>query len=333
MEILKVAGLYAAGVIGAGFASGQELVQFFSRYGLVGLFGVGLSTLALTLGCGYILEYCHQKKVDSYGTLIESISARIGHLVDLVYTGFLLVGTGVMLAGAGELFSTLGSSLTGSYVTALLLVLVLLGGTERVLKLSTSLTPILLGVLFCTSARYLIVHGITIPIEIKAEGVGASILYASYNLAFSLAVLAGVHQLLNTRIQRWQMAVLGNLPLGLVMLLLVLTLWSLPPNQQRDAIPLLHAAADWSIATFRLYRIALWGSMYTTALANSFALAQRLSTQMNLNWSVAAVTVVGAAAASSHLGFIFLIRLMYPLLGMAGLYLLILMWKSLQKQS
>ena len=60
MEILKVAGLYAAGDRGR-LASGQELVQFFSRYGLVGLFGVGLSTLALTLDVVIFCEYCHQK--------------------------------------------------------------------------------------------------------------------------------------------------------------------------------------------------------------------------------------------------------------------------------
>ena len=80
--------MYAAGVIGAGFASGQELVQFFSQYGLVGLLGVVLSTLALTLGCGYILEYCHRKNVDSYGAFIDSISGGLGHFIDLVYTGF-----------------------------------------------------------------------------------------------------------------------------------------------------------------------------------------------------------------------------------------------------
>ena len=110
-----------------------------------------------------------------------------------------------MLAGAGELLSTLEMSFAGNYLTALLVIVVLLGGTEAVLKLSSALTPILISILFCVSARYLIVRGITVPPSGNVGGVGAGILYASYNLGFSLAVLAGVHQILNTRGKRWRM--------------------------------------------------------------------------------------------------------------------------------
>ncbi len=47
MDLLAVMGLYVGGVIGAGFASGQELVVFFVRYGAGGLVGILLSVALL----------------------------------------------------------------------------------------------------------------------------------------------------------------------------------------------------------------------------------------------------------------------------------------------
>jgi len=42
-NILKVASIYMATVIGAGFASGQEIMQFFSSYYEGGFYGIVLA--------------------------------------------------------------------------------------------------------------------------------------------------------------------------------------------------------------------------------------------------------------------------------------------------
>lgn len=41
--VLKIAGVFISTVIGAGFASGQEIVTFFIRYGRSGLLGLGVA--------------------------------------------------------------------------------------------------------------------------------------------------------------------------------------------------------------------------------------------------------------------------------------------------
>ena len=328
MDVLKVTGLYIAGVIGAGFASGQELVQFFANYGWIGLAGIGLSTLGLTLGCGYVLEYCSRQKIGSYGDLIGSMAVKAGWLLDMVYSVFLLVGVGVMLAGSGELFASTGWELAARYATALLAAILLVSGVDVILEMSSVLVPILLGTLLCICLRHLGVYGGKIPLTGSIQGVGASVLYSSYNLSFSVAVLTGVHEILNTKAKRWIMASVSNLILGLLMVVLVLAIWALPPEQQRDPVPLLNVARAWSGQAFRAYRIVLWASMYTTAVANSFALVKRLSNETNLSWSMAVILVLGAALISSHLGFVFLIRIAYPLLGIAGFYLFFAWWKA-----
>jgi Uncharacterized membrane protein len=43
--LIKVITVYAGTVIGAGFASGQEIMQFFISFGVYGLWGAGLATV------------------------------------------------------------------------------------------------------------------------------------------------------------------------------------------------------------------------------------------------------------------------------------------------
>ena len=46
-RILTYAGAIVAFLIGSGFATGQEILQYFTSYGYWGVFGTGLLVLAL----------------------------------------------------------------------------------------------------------------------------------------------------------------------------------------------------------------------------------------------------------------------------------------------
>lgn len=59
--IFQIAAVYVGTVVGAGFATGKEIVEFFTRYGFYGFIGI--------LIAGYIFIFT--------GTKIMLISARI----------------------------------------------------------------------------------------------------------------------------------------------------------------------------------------------------------------------------------------------------------------
>lgn len=42
--IFKIAATYIGTIVGAGFASGQEVLQYFVSYGIVGVIGIIIST-------------------------------------------------------------------------------------------------------------------------------------------------------------------------------------------------------------------------------------------------------------------------------------------------
>lgn len=48
-RIIKYAGAFAACAIGSGFATGQEIMQFFSFYGQKGIWGTIITTIVPSL--------------------------------------------------------------------------------------------------------------------------------------------------------------------------------------------------------------------------------------------------------------------------------------------
>ncbi len=330
MDLLAVMGLYVGGVIGAGFASGQELVVFFVRYGAGGLVGILLSVALLIFGTALILEFCHDNALTSYHGLFSLAGFKRAAILEGAYSFILAVGSAVMFAGSAALAPNEGLAEVYRLATGVLLLFVLISGRKGVLAVGRWLAP------FITAFLLLLALGrIGRRPELALQngqgpwqGVEAALLYASYNLGFSVAVLTGTAGLLKKKSQRLTLAVLANLLLGGVILLLFWALHTLPPGQLGEPVPLLAIAALGGPAIAVCYRFVLWASMFTTALANAFALTGRLAESGKLSWARGALVVVVLSVVGSYLGFASLIRVAYPLLGLAVLWFLIyLAWR------
>ena len=96
---------YLGAVIGAGFASGQEIVQFFVYYGSNGIHGTAMVTLMFA-ACGARLLYlAHSQKASNYqDILIYLLGERLGGLVDVLVAVFLFLGVSTMLSASGAVF-------------------------------------------------------------------------------------------------------------------------------------------------------------------------------------------------------------------------------------
>lgn len=322
MSLWSVAAVYIGGVVGAGFASGQELVVFFVSHGRAGLWGILLATLLLCLGTNLILSYCARQDVSSYAHLFDQLSPRMTLFYDLLYSLFLFIGISVMLAGIGAMATTTLGALLARLITSMLILAALRRGATGVGKASSWLAPILVVVLCALALYRLQDHAIHLPKLARQSAFEAAALYASYNLGFSLAVLASVHRAVQTRKDRWKLVIGANLALGTCMLLLFLALSTLNPLQLATAFPLAHLLASWGPWAGILYELALWAAMYSTAIAHALALVHRLTASLPLSWGKASSLVTAASLALSYLGFNNLIRVAYPMLGLAGLWIL-----------
>jgi uncharacterized membrane protein YkvI len=91
-RIIQVGFTYAGTVVGAGFATGQEILQFFTRYGWPATLSICLSTLLfVSLGIKLML-LAHDLKARSYEDMNTFLFGRsIGRWTNL-FTLFKMLG-------------------------------------------------------------------------------------------------------------------------------------------------------------------------------------------------------------------------------------------------
>ncbi|MGE5588412.1 MAG: hypothetical protein ACM3ZO_09420, partial [Clostridia bacterium] len=84
-----IAATYIGTVVGAGFASGQEVLQFFGHFGLGGIPAIGLSVVLFSLYGYLILELGRDLGAKSHLPVVRKAGGRVvGTAVDGVITFF-----------------------------------------------------------------------------------------------------------------------------------------------------------------------------------------------------------------------------------------------------
>jgi uncharacterized membrane protein YkvI len=149
---MKIASIYVGTVIGAGFASGREIIEFFGVYGIKGIFGITISGILFSLIGGLLLLKIFNNKISGFEELICKIfGKKFGLILDNIMTIFLYTGFSVMVAGSGAIFEEeLGLSFNlGIIVMIVLSFIVFLFSLEGLSFINSLLVPLLIiGIIF-----------------------------------------------------------------------------------------------------------------------------------------------------------------------------------------
>ena len=126
-EVSKIAGAFVGVIVGAGFASGQEILQFFASFGSMGLVGCVVAGIVFVLLSMAFSTMGQRLLANSHREVINAMLGKhLGAVFDLLITFFLFAITVVMLAGAGSLLNQwLGvPELWGSVIATIATVLI-----------------------------------------------------------------------------------------------------------------------------------------------------------------------------------------------------------------
>ena len=151
-NILKVAFLYMATVIGAGFASGQEIIRFFSIYYKGGFFGIILAGLLFSL-IGYIvLSKVFSDRISSYDEfLFPMMGYFLGRAMEFIVMLFMACIFSIMVAGLGNVLMGI-TSLEYRYciiICSVLCMIAIMTNIKGIIALSSIISPILMiGIIF-----------------------------------------------------------------------------------------------------------------------------------------------------------------------------------------
>lgn len=324
---------YLGAVIGAGFASGQELVQFFVSYGSSGYWGVILAGSLFAIFGGMLLLWANAYKLDNYQSVLKSLfGKRWSVIVDTLLAVFLFLGICTMFSASGAVFyEHVNQSKTTGIMLAYFGVLIFLFTGRKGMVSSYNLLVPIKFLLLLTVAGYaaMVGGGISpssaIPGHLVNPSVGnwvlASVLYVAYNFSLAMVVLAA-YQPITTFRDGVQGAFIGGLALGLVALVCYYALLPCMPMIIHYEIPMLYVAGAISRPAKAVYMAVLWIGILTTAIANTYGFAQRFSDFSGLGYNWCLIIVATMALPLAFQSFSFLVGTVYPLLGLLGIVIL-----------
>lgn len=326
----RLAMTIAGTTIGAGFASGREIWEFFAVYGGSAWQGIGVCVVLFSLCCGLLLHLAWQGRGSSYAHLLARF---LPHRWVGVYDGLILVYlfslTVVMFAAGGAVLQSHGGPYTaGVLLMAGAVFCGLLFNVRGLLALNGWLTPLMAVLLAVISLGYILDRGA--PVEPEGAvgaswrpqyGVWASaIVYTAFNLLPMIGVLSAAAQTCTRRRELWTGAWLGGLLLGLLLAVLNRALLLLPPGvgEEREIL-LFHLAAALPLRLDGLVTLILWLAIYTTALSGMYGVALRLAALTGAPYLTVLSLLLLAVIPCSYFGFATLVKILYPIYGMAGL--------------
>lgn len=161
LAVIRVAATFAGTIIGAGFASGQEIAQFFASYGPPGLAGIVVASLLFAWLGGGLLELSHRLRATAYPQVIYHLCGRrLGLVIDLVTAVFLFVALAVMLAGAATVLRDYFGVpyLDGLIGAGLVVILTVLCDIRGITAANLVVTPLLILSILGVSAYSLSYH-------------------------------------------------------------------------------------------------------------------------------------------------------------------------------
>lgn len=344
VSTLKVAATYIGTVVGAGFATGQEVLQFFNRFSVMGLVGI-LFTIILFILFGYIImdlgKRLHSR---SHQEIIKYSSGSIlGTLIDLLITFFLFWSFTAMIAGTGALFTQQFDLLDsiGNILMAVMTALTVMTGITGVINSISFVVPFLLTAVISTG----IISFFNSPPDITAAVTNisknllisnwfmAAVLYVSYNIIISIAVLGPLGSEAKDNKSIRNGAILGGIGLGLGAVMIYLALSGNIAEFSNVEVPMIAVAGKISYAFQMTYAVVLIAEIYTTAVGALYGFASRITDiqKYPLKGRLVILIVTTAALLASQFGFSNIVKYLYPSVGYGGIIILICLLNSKMK--
>jgi uncharacterized membrane protein YkvI len=330
--ILQVAATYIGTVVGAGFASGQSIMQFFTRYGTLGVVGCLISTFLFMWIGTRMMVISHRIKAYSYQELNTYLfGSFFGKLANLLTFIILFGVTAVMLSGTGSIFEEQlhWPFQIGILISIILSYLVMTKEMNGILVVNSLVVPLML--LFSV---FVAINLIGLDSLFQTTGWQRSHLqdfnwvispfsYAALNFAFMQAVMVPLgSEIKDENALKWG-GFWGGIGLGFMLLVSHFAMNSQMPEIIKYEIPMGEFIRYYGWYIHALFLIVIYGEIFTTLIGNVFGLTRQIQSIYFVPRNILVLIILLATFLISQVGFTSLLTYLYPLFGYLGLILLV----------
>lgn len=338
---LQIGGAFVGLIVGAGFASGQEIMQFFTSFGFIGIIGALLATFAFSFLGMTLAQLGSQLQTTSHKGVIYYIGGRyLGLALDFLITFFLFGVAVVMFAGSGATFHQMFGipTMVGSIIMVLLTIGTLLLNVKNIINIIAALTPYLMAIIFIILIYSLFTMDVSLSeadqlaktqASASSNWLVSALLYVSYNLAAGAAMLIVMGGTVKNRKVAGLGGIFGGIMLGMLIILINVTMLVKIDVVAGVDMPTLALANQIHPFVGILMAIALLGMMYNTAVGMFYAFTVRFVAPDHQMFKPALVLVGTAGFLASFIGFTKLVGKVYASMGYLGfalIFVIVLAW-------
>lgn len=339
-NVLKYAGAFMAFLIGSGFATGQEILQYFTAYGLQG-FLVSLTMLILFIilsGC--FITAGKRENFERGSDIFQYYCGKyIGTFYDYFTILFVFMSYVVMIAGAGatlkEHFGL--PEVVGSLLMMALVCITTIFGLGGIIDVIGKLGPIIaIFAIFLGTYSFLSNPGGVIENaallaagEIQVKQVGNSWFssacsYVGFCLLWLAAFLTAMGKGTNSKKEGFLGTTVGSIGFTLGCTTMMLGLLAYLPLVADSQIPALILAGRITPVLAVIFSVIIFAGIFTTAVPLLWQVSSRFTVEGSKNFKIATVicAVIGAVIALL-LPFNSLVNIIYGINGYVGILLVL----------
>ncbi|TCS75322.1 YkvI family membrane protein [Effusibacillus lacus] len=335
LQSFQIGFTYIGTVVGAGFASGQEILKFFTIHGDRAYIAILLSTFLFAWVGTKMLLLGARLQASSYRQLTSYLFGdKLAALIDLFMMVMLFGVTVAMLAGVGALFH---ENLKVPFQLGVLLTmgvtyLTINRGIPGLLAANSIIVPLMLSLIcfiFIKTAITPSAH--TEFADSRHESLSwlaSGVSYAAFNLGLAVSVLVPLGNEIKDRKSLMAGGIIGAAGLGGMLLGAHYAMSERMPGILEFEVPMAQITATYGIPLQVLFVLALWGEIFSTLIANVYGLGSQLSSPRHPdNNSLVTVLILTSAFFVSQVGFSNIVTYLYPVFGYLSFLLLIfLLW-------
>ena len=340
-EIIKVAGVYMAINIGSGFASGQEILQFFSGFGWAGYL-ILLSVLLLMIyGGNSILDAGWICKDDHKISVYEYFGGKfIGQVYNIIIPLIFFGGYTIMVAGAGSVLEQFFGipNIVGRVIVVIASVLSLFLHFQHIAKFIGHIGKVVALVIFIISF-IVIIKGFSNITQISSfiqeclfdtpidTFYGSAMSYSGIILLASSQFLFDMGKDLNKRSSGYYGAIVGSASFVFVALVIHTAILLYFNKVYTLPIVTIYFAELISPIIALVTVILLFVAMYSASTVTLWSVSNIIRKKFSF-WRKRYIAVLcflgGGGLALSIIPFGKLISIIYPIEGVFGFFLVIL---------
>lgn len=332
-KIFQVAAVFIGTIVGAGLASGKEITQFFTSYGIKSFIGIALCGLFYIAMGSIISTISIDYNLNSYSHVIKQVSPNfLGKILGIITTLYIISSASIILAGAGALLNQFFGTpkIVGTLIMAFFALLTLLRGTKGLIEINSIIVPSLIIVILTITCLYIFFYKDYMNLEtlksfpVQKQGwLLSTILYSGYNILCCSGVLVPLSKEMKKKSTLIWGIIFGSIGLTIICFLINIMLMLNQPYIYKYEIPLLYIANSFGTAIQILLLAIILLEMFSTEVSDVYSIGKSIEQSFNIPFKKAIFFVMLLALPISQIGFTNLISTLYPIFGVLSLLFII----------